>query len=77
MKKLRSILVITSFLTLSFTIFSSFSQAKQATTPVLEKDLNLTAVSSTKTTNPNPLHGDVWFAFTAIGVIGTYLAFKK
>ncbi|MFA6276486.1 MAG: hypothetical protein WC622_07040 [Pedobacter sp.] len=24
-----------------------------------------------------PLHGDVWFAFAAIGAISTYLAFKR
>lgn len=77
MKNLRSILVITVLLTLSFTVFSSFSKSNQSTTAEKAQDLKIAQSHSTQIPTTDPLHGDVWFAFTAIGVIGTYLAFKK
>ncbi|KQC00747.1 hypothetical protein [Pedobacter sp. Hv1] len=77
MKNLRSILVITVLLALSFTVFSSFSKNNQSATAEKAEDLKIAQTHSGQIPSKDPLHGDVWFAFTAIGVIGTYLAFKK
>lgn len=77
MKNLRSILVITALLTLSFTAFSSFIKADQSTATEKAQDLKIAQAHATKKLANDPLHGDVWFAFSAIGFIGAYLAFKK
>lgn len=77
MKNLRSILVVATLLTLSFTVFSSFIVANKSTATEKVQDLKIAQAKSTQTPTTDPLHGDVWFAFTAIGFIGTYLAFKK
>ena len=77
MKKITSILVITIVLSLSLLVLSSFSFAKEV---IVEK----TSVPNfnsliTPLTEPsvNDLHGDVWFAFITIAVLGSYLALKK
>jgi hypothetical protein len=77
MKYLRFIFISIVFLVLAITAGSShsvtntlFTQSKPAPT--------LQVKDETVYENKNlPLHGDVWFAFAAIGAISTYLAFKR
>jgi NADH:ubiquinone oxidoreductase subunit 6 (subunit J) len=72
MRFLKPFLIIVTFITLSLTVISSYGVANKSISPQ-----NIKPSSSNIDLTQNPLHGDVWFAFTAIGFIGVYLAIKK
>jgi len=77
MKYLRFLFISVVFLVLAITAGSSHSvsntlvvKSKPTTTLQVKDEVGYE--------NKNlPLHGDVWFAFAAIGAISTYLAFKR
>lgn len=77
MKNLKSILVVTTILTLSILVLSSFSFGNEATAIKYGADHFNKALNNSSVTVNNTLNGDVWFAFATIAVLGTYLGFKK
>lgn len=83
MKNLKSILILTTILTLSLTVATSYGLPNQSVSKIKQSEVakEVTVIApkqtTTNSTDTKQLHGDVWFAFSAIGVIGAYLAFKK
>lgn len=78
MKFLKPFLIIVTILTLSLTFISSYGISNHSASNELNGtnqkiDKKIAALPTT----PSPLHGDVWFAFSAIGFMGVYLAIKK
>lgn len=74
MKYLRFAFISIVFLILAITAGSSHMVSN---TPLV-KSKSVEVKNEVVFQNENlPLHGDVWFAFAAIGAISTYLAFKR